>query len=130
MTTLGLICIGDPCCPYKETIINTLLSLKENKHIDLQFTVGEALSCVIAGRYCQSATDPWNYGGEEREGETGVGEDGVMDNTLKRLLEEFSFNTAPIVRQVRNICTLYITKLHSENKSHSLFSFLENYSLV
>ena len=88
-----------------------LFSLKENKHIDLQFTVGEALSCVIAGRYCQAANDPWNYSATEEDRVVGMelpGQDSdVMDSTLKSLLEEFAFSSAPIVRQV-NLVNLIV----------------------
>lgn len=115
MTVLGLLCIGDNDFPFKEDIIKILFSLKENKHVDLQFTVGEALSCVIAGKHCQSAIDPWDYNGDNRkedimvidmeiDGEVSTDKtvaDELFDSTLTKLLDEFAFSSAPIVRQVR-----------------------------
>lgn len=112
MAVLGLLCIGDNKLPFKEDIIKILFSLKEDKHVDLQFTVGEALSCVIAGKHCQSATDPWDYDVDVKEDMVIVDMevdganatvqqcDELFDSTLTKLLDEFAFSSAPIVRQV------------------------------
>ena len=130
MSTLGLLCIGDTESPHKKTIVSILLSLKEDKHVDLQFTVGEALSCVIAGRYCQSASDPWDYspGSEEAMEEEKMEvdqSDNVLDSTLKRLLEEFAFSSAPVVRQVQTCTHAYMeVRQIVSSVSLLLFSFV------
>ena len=99
--SLGLFFIGDTKCPYKELILQSLLSLKEKNHIDLQFSVGESLSCLAAGKLCDSAEDPWNY--ENAIASPVVmttGDDDMMEIVLKTVVGEYAFSTAPIVRQV------------------------------
>ena len=99
--SLGLFFIGDTKCPYKELILQSLLSLKEKNHIDLQFSVGESLSCLAAGKLCDSADDPWNY--ENAIASPVVmtaGDDDMMEITLKTVVGEYAFSTAPVVRQV------------------------------
>ena len=99
--SLGLFFIGDTKCPYKELILQSLLSLKEKNHIDLQFSVGESLSCLAAGKLCDSAEDPWNY--EKAIASPVVmttGDDDMMEIILKTVVGEYAFSTAPVVRQV------------------------------
>ena len=56
---LGLMCIGERPHAHATIIIAGLCKCGLNKSIELQFTVGQALSCVAAGLFSQAAVDPW-----------------------------------------------------------------------
>lgn len=53
--------MGSPDFPLKHVILEALFQLKEEKAIELQFTVGEAIACTAGGTYCSAAQDPWKF---------------------------------------------------------------------
>lgn len=57
--TLGYMAVGDPLYPDKKAILLSLFETKEEKAFDLQVTVGEAISCVAAGRLSTASHDKW-----------------------------------------------------------------------
>ena len=42
------------------TLLETLFSVCRDKAVELQFTVGEAISCVAAGQISTARLDPWD----------------------------------------------------------------------
>lgn len=42
-------------------MLESLFQLKEEKAIELQFTVGEAIACTAGGAYCSASNDPWKF---------------------------------------------------------------------
>ncbi len=41
-------------------MLDGLYALREEKAVELQFTVGEGLVCALAGRHCTAANDRWD----------------------------------------------------------------------
>lgn len=98
VTTLGYFLVGEPSFPHVEAVLKALFVLKEEKQIDLQFTVGEALACVSAGPLCSLARDPWQVGGaSDQRGEV---DNAVMERMLTVVIGDYCTSTAPLVRQV------------------------------
>ena len=42
-------------------MLESLFKLKEEKAIELHFTVGEAIACTAGGAYCSASHNPWNF---------------------------------------------------------------------
>ena len=103
--------MGEPSFQHSDTVLDALFSLKEEKHTDLQFSVGEAIACTAAGPLCDLADDPWSTSGchsdvEHTQEEVKSGEDSVMEKTLKLLLGKYAVSQTPLVRRVRDV--LYV----------------------
>lgn len=54
----------DSTCSH--TILKAMFSVREDKAVELQFTVGEAVSCVAAGSLSTALRSPWELGGRDR----------------------------------------------------------------
>ena len=98
--------VGDPSFEHSDIVLEALFSLKEEKHTDVQFSVGEALACTAAGPLCDLADDPWSMRKSEGERkEVKEGEADVMEKMLKLLLGKYASSSAPLVRRVsRYMC--------------------------
>ena len=61
MLSLGNLSLGEAGFPLKEEVMAALLQLKEEKALELQFSVGEAMACTLAGgEFVSTLTrDPW-----------------------------------------------------------------------
>ena len=59
---LGLLCVGDKQFPHHKKATETLLEASRNRELDLQFTVGEALSCAGAGKFSTASRSKWYTG--------------------------------------------------------------------
>ena len=107
-TALGHLAVGEPSFPHKASILEALFSTKETKHVDLHFSVGEALSCVAAGQACDLAVSPWDCVRPDAEVAMEVAtDDNAMESTLQTILDEYAFSPASLVRQVSNPRRLY-----------------------
>ena len=53
--------MGSPGFPLKHLVLEALFQLKEEKAIELQFTVGEAIACTAGGGCCSASRDPWKF---------------------------------------------------------------------
>ena len=65
--SLGSLAVGDPAFPEKHSLLRGLFQVREEKAIELQFTVGEAISCVAAGRLSTASHDPWQLPSHEEK---------------------------------------------------------------
>ena len=65
--SLGSLAVGDPSFPEKHSLLRGLFQVREEKAIELQFTVGEAISCVAAGRLSTASHDPWQLPSHEEK---------------------------------------------------------------
>ena len=99
VSTLGYFLVGEPDFPHVEVILKALYALKEERQIDIQFSVGEALACVSAGSLCGLARDSWQS--FDSRDEKGLVDDGVMEKILAVVIGDYATSTAPLVRQVR-----------------------------
>ena len=64
--TLGHLGVFERDMVHCKTLVETLFSLREEKAVELQFTVGESLSCVSAGPLSTALHSPWDTGQRER----------------------------------------------------------------
>ena len=94
--------MSDPHFPYKESSLDVLTSLCEQKEIDLHFSVGEALSCIACGLYCDLACNPWDYTLIEEipSNLIAMETDHIFIKTLKTVINYNSSNVSPRIKQV------------------------------
>ncbi|KAF3852184.1 hypothetical protein F7725_005539 [Dissostichus mawsoni] len=63
--TLGYLPVGDGDFPYQKKLLQGLMDSVEAKQVELQFTVGEAITSVAIGTSSGAARDPWTCTEEE-----------------------------------------------------------------
>ena len=68
------------------------------RQVDLQFTVGEALSCAGAGRLSEAAKDPWVL--EEPDLTLPGNSERTMHELIEAIVNEHSVSEIDHVRQV------------------------------
>ena len=56
---LGRMGVTEQDSSHKHALLDSLFSVREEKAVELQFTVGEALSCVAAGPLSTALVNPW-----------------------------------------------------------------------
>lgn len=66
--------------------------------MELQFTIGEALSCAGAGRKSEVARDPWVVEQLKSTESNEVG--GTMQELIDMIVSKYATSTIPYVRQV------------------------------
>ena len=71
------------------------------RQVELQFTVGEALSCAGAGRASEVARDPWAV--EQLQNTDCEEVKGTMQELIDMIIKKYATSTAPYVRQVGQI---------------------------
>ena len=69
------------------------------RQVELQFTVGEALSCAGAGMFSQAARDPWTI--QHSTSPAHKVDPDVMKNLIETIVTKHSKNPIPYARQVR-----------------------------
>ena len=108
--------MGEPHFPYKEKTLDALVSLREQKNIDLHFTVGEALSCVAAGQFYDQYHNPWDYSLNVKVPETLEPGSDMLEKTLSIVIDEYGYSSSPRIRQVRLIvsCVHFILIFYSQ----------------
>ena len=58
--------VAEPDSTHCHTLLEALFSVREEKAVELQFTVGEAIACVAAGPLSTALSDPWSPVPRER----------------------------------------------------------------
>ena len=76
------------------------------RQVELQFTVGEALSCTGAGRASEVARDPWAVEQLQNTDCEEVKE--TMQELIDMIIKKYASSTAPYVRQVSKIVFVQI----------------------
>lgn len=66
--------------------------------MELQFTIGEALSCAGAGRESEVARDPWVV--EQLESSVGDETRETMQELIDMIVKKYATSVIPYVRQV------------------------------
>lgn len=66
--------------------------------MELQFTIGEALSCAGAGRQSEVARDPWVV--EQLDSGDDAERKEVMQELIDMIINKYATSAAPYVRQV------------------------------
>ena len=70
--------------------------LQQIRQVELQFTVGEALSCVGAGRLSEVAQDSWAV----EQLSSGEHDDKTMQELIDVIVNKYANSGIPYVRQV------------------------------
>lgn len=81
--------------------IRLLCGCPQIRQVELQFTVGEALSCAGAGRASEVARDPWAV--EQLQNSDCEEVKGTMQELIDMIIKKYATSTAPYVRQVSKI---------------------------
>jgi len=83
-----------------QVLITNVCCLGEQiRQVELQFTVGEALSCAGAGRMSEVARDPWVV--DQLKGSPSADNGGIMQELIDMIVNKYAASPIPYVRQVR-----------------------------
>ncbi|XP_064200970.1 proteasome adapter and scaffold protein ECM29 [Anguilla rostrata] len=119
--TLGFFPVGDAEFPHQLKLLEGLMGSLEAKQVELQFTVGEAITSAAIGTSSGAARDVWTCTEEEFTPPTNVSSNDVVPWVLNAILTKHIGSQNPHVRQAACIWLLSLVKKlsqHKEIKSH------------
>ncbi|KAG8455024.1 hypothetical protein GDO86_001298 [Hymenochirus boettgeri] len=113
--TLGYFPVGDGNFPYQKLLLQGLMESVEAKQIELQFTVGEAITNAAIGTKSSASRDFWVIT-EEEYLPPDVKVNDVVPWTLDLILNKHVVSVNPHVRQAACIWLLSMVKKLSEHQ--------------
>ncbi|KAH0628380.1 hypothetical protein JD844_009459 [Phrynosoma platyrhinos] len=119
--TLGYFPVGDGDFPHQKLLLQGLMDSVEAKQIELQFTVGEAITSAAVGTSSVAARDAWMVAEEEYTPPVDVKVNDVVPWVLDAILNKHIVSPNPHIRQASCIWLLSLVKklsTHKEIKSH------------
>nr|XP_033782200.1 proteasome adapter and scaffold protein ECM29 isoform X1 [Geotrypetes seraphini] len=119
--TLGFLPVGDGDFPHQKMLLQGLMDSVEAKQIELQFTVGEAITSAAIGTSSVAARDIWMLSEEEYIPPADVKTNDVVPWVLDVILSKQIVSPNPHIRQAACIWLLSMVKklsTHKEIKSH------------
>ncbi|XP_063151047.1 proteasome adapter and scaffold protein ECM29 [Candoia aspera] len=119
--TLGYFTVGDGDFPHQKLLLQGLMDSVEAKQIELQFTVGEAITSAAVGTSSVAARDAWMIAEEEYAAPIDVKINDVVPWVLDIILNKHIISPNPHIRQASCIWLLSLVKklsAHKEIKSH------------
>ncbi|XP_054842294.1 proteasome adapter and scaffold protein ECM29 isoform X2 [Eublepharis macularius] len=119
--TLGYFPVGDGDFPHQKLLLQGLMDSVEAKQIELQFTVGEAITSAAIGTSSVAARDAWMVAEEEYSPPADVKVNDVVPWVLDIILNKHIVSPNPHIRQAACIWLLSMVKklsTHKEIKSH------------
>ncbi|XP_053887475.1 proteasome adapter and scaffold protein ECM29 isoform X2 [Malaclemys terrapin pileata] len=119
--TLGYFPVGDGDFPHQKLLLQGLMDSVEAKQIELQFTVGEAITSAAIGTSSVAARDAWMVTEEEYTPPADVKVNDVVPWVLDLILNKHIVSPNPHIRQAACIWLLSLVKklsTHKEIKSH------------
>ncbi|XP_041077323.1 proteasome adapter and scaffold protein ECM29 isoform X1 [Polyodon spathula] len=119
--TLGFFPVGDGEFPHQKKLLQGLMDSVEAKQLELQFTVGEAITSAAIGTSSVAARDVWTCTEEEYIPPAEVKVNDVVTWVLNMILNKYIISQNPHVRQASCIWLLSLVKKlsqHKEIKSH------------
>ncbi|XP_020646750.3 proteasome adapter and scaffold protein ECM29 isoform X1 [Pogona vitticeps] len=119
--TLGYFPVGDGDFPHQKLLLQGLMDSVEAKQIELQFTVGEAITSAAVGTSSVAARDAWVVAEEEYTPSVDVKVNDVVPWVLDVILNKHIVSPNPHIRQASCIWLLSLVKKlssHKEIKSH------------
>ncbi|KAL8203023.1 UNVERIFIED_CONTAM: hypothetical protein K2H54_036013, partial [Gekko kuhli] len=119
--TLGYFPVGDGDFPHQKLLLQGLMDSVEAKQIELQFTVGEAITSAAIGTSSVAARDAWMVAEEEYTPPADVKVNDVVPWVLDLILNKHIVSPNPHIRQAACIWLLSLVKklsTHKEIKSH------------
>ncbi|NXS93447.1 ECM29 protein, partial [Jacana jacana] len=119
--TLGYFPVGDEGFPHQKLLLQGLMDSVEAKQIELQFTVGEAITSAAVGTSSVAARDAWTVTEEEYISPSDLKANDVVLWVLDLILNKHIISPNPHVRQAACIWLLSMVKklsAHKAIKSH------------
>ncbi|ERE83530.1 putative proteasome-associated protein ECM29 like protein [Cricetulus griseus] len=119
--TLGYFPVGDGGFPHQKLLLRGLMDSVEAKQIELQFTIGEAITSAAIGTNSVAARDAWLVTEEEYTPLAGAKMNDVVPWVLEVILSKHIISPNPHVRQAACIWLLSLVRklsTHIEVKSH------------
>lgn len=119
--TLGYFPVGDGDFPHQKLLLQGLMDSVEAKQIELQFTIGEAITSAAIGTSSVAARDAWLVTEEEYIPPAGAKVNDVVPWVLDVILNKHIISSNPHVRQAACIWLLSLVRklsTHVEVKSH------------
>uniref|UniRef100_A0A2K6FEV9 Ecm29 proteasome adaptor and scaffold n=1 Tax=Propithecus coquereli TaxID=379532 RepID=A0A2K6FEV9_PROCO len=119
--TLGYFPVGDGDFPHQKLLLQGLMDSVEAKQIELQFTIGEAITSAAIGTSSVAARDAWLVTEEEYTPPAGAKVNDVVPWVLDVILNKHIISPNPHVRQAACIWLLSLVRklsTHKEVKSH------------
>ncbi|XP_075681729.1 proteasome adapter and scaffold protein ECM29 [Rhinoderma darwinii] len=118
--TLGYFPVGDGSFSHQKILLQGLMESVEAKQIELQFTIGEAITNAAVGTKSAAARDVWIVGEEDYRPCADVKENDVVIWVLDQILNKHVVSVNPHVRHASCIWLLSLVKKlnnHQEIKS-------------
>ncbi|XP_049900476.1 proteasome adapter and scaffold protein ECM29 [Epinephelus moara] len=114
--TLGYLPVGDGDFPHQKKLLQGLMDSVEAKQVELQFTVGEAITSAAIGTSSGAARDPWTCTEDQYSPPHNVKNNDVVPWVLKSILSRYIPSQNPHVRQAACIWLLSLVKKLSQHK--------------
>ncbi|KAM8773100.1 proteasome adapter and scaffold protein ECM29 [Acanthopagrus schlegelii] len=114
--TLGYLPVGDGDFPHQKKLLQGLMDSVEAKQVELQFTVGEAITSAAVGTSSGAARDPWTCTEDQYSPPQNVKNNDVVPWVLKSILSKYIPSQNPHVRQASCIWLLSLVKKLSQHK--------------
>ncbi|XP_020896453.1 proteasome adapter and scaffold protein ECM29 [Exaiptasia diaphana] len=111
---LGYLLVGEPKFAHRQKLIDGLCEAAKIRQVELQFTIGESLSCAGAGYRSQAARDPWTA--QAMEARADEPDTDVMKDLIEMIVTKHSKNPVPHARQASCVWLLALVK-YSGNHS-------------
>ncbi|KAA0722414.1 Proteasome-associated protein ECM29 -like protein [Triplophysa tibetana] len=119
--TLGFLPVGDGEFPHQKKILQGLMDSVEAKQVELQFTVGEALTNAATGSCSGAARDVWTCTEDQYCPPDNAKDNDIVPWVLNSVLSKYIPSPNPHVRQAACIWVLSLVKKlshHKEIQSH------------
>ncbi|XP_072239435.1 proteasome adapter and scaffold protein ECM29 [Leuresthes tenuis] len=114
--TLGYLPVGDADFPHQKKLLQGLMDSVEAKQVELQFTVGEAITSAAVGTCSGAARDPWTCTEDQYSPPHNVKNNDVVPWVLNSILSRYIPSQNPHVRQAACIWLLSLVKKLSQHK--------------
>uniref|UniRef100_A0A3Q2NUZ8 Ecm29 proteasome adaptor and scaffold n=1 Tax=Fundulus heteroclitus TaxID=8078 RepID=A0A3Q2NUZ8_FUNHE len=116
ITTLGYLSVGDTDFPHQKKLLQGLMDSVEAKQVELQFTVGEAITSAAIGSSSGAARDPWTCTEDQYSPPPNVKSNDVVPWVLNSILSRYIPSQNPHVRQAACIWLLSLVRKLSQHK--------------
>ncbi|CAJ0940188.1 unnamed protein product [Ranitomeya imitator] len=114
--TLGYFPVGDGNFSHQKKLLEGLMQSVEAKQIELQFTIGEAITNAAVGTKSTAARDVWIVAEDDYHPYAGVKDNDVVTWVLDQILTRHVVSVNPHVRQASCIWLLSLVKKLSEHQ--------------
>ncbi|XP_044046136.1 proteasome adapter and scaffold protein ECM29 [Siniperca chuatsi] len=114
--TLGYLPVGDGDFPHQKRLLQGLMDSVEAKQVELQFTVGEAITSAAIGTSSGAARDPWTCTEDQYSPPHNVKNNDVVPWVLNSILSKYIPSQNPHVRQAACMWLLSLVKKLSQHK--------------